>query len=66
MNNKLFKSIAKKYKTTPEEVRREIQASIDEAWETDDPVAIVYQTLLFPNGKPTPEEFLLTLGRRIL
>jgi len=42
--------------------RAEIAASIDEAWATADPAAKARQDQLFPNGKPTPEQFIVTLG----
>lgn len=50
---------------TPEDVRREIQACIDEAWDADDLAAMVLQRELFPDGKPTPEQFIATVARHI-
>lgn len=43
-------------------VRREIQAAIDAAWDTDDLGALKLQRELFPNGKPTPEEFIVVVA----
>lgn len=48
---------------TPEDVRREIQAAIDAAWNTEDPDAMTLQRELFPDGKPTPEQFIATVAR---
>lgn len=50
---------------TPEDVRREIQAAIDAAWNTEDPAAMTLQRELFPAGKPTPEQFIATVARHI-
>ena len=48
-----IKEIAKQDGIT-EEVRREIQNAIDQAWKTK----TVLQAVLFPEGKPDPETFL--------
>ncbi len=64
MRHNVFRVIAKQYGTTPKEVYREIQAAIDEAWDTDDLAVMKQQRELFPNGKPTPEQFLLTLASK--
>ena len=50
---------------TPEEVRREIQAAIDAAWDTDDLAAMKLQRELFPDGKPTPEQFITTVAKHL-
>lgn len=47
----------------PEDVRREIQAAIDAAWDTDELAAMKLQRELFPDGKPTPELFIATVAR---
>ena len=49
-----IKEIAKQDGITEEEVRREIQNAIDQAWKTK----TVLQAVLFPEGKPDPETFL--------
>jgi hypothetical protein len=49
-----IKEIAKQDGITEEEVRREIQNAIDQAWKTK----AVLQAVLFPEGKPDPETFL--------
>lgn len=50
---------------TPEDVRREIQASIDAAWDTDDLDAMKLQRELFPDGKPTPEQFIAIVAKHL-
>lgn len=50
---------------TPEDVRREIQASIDVAWDTDDLAAMKLQRELFPDGKPTPEQFIAIVAKHL-
>ena len=49
----------------PEDVRREIQAAIDAAWDTDDLAAMKLQRELFPDGKPTPEQFISTVAKHL-
>lgn len=49
-------------------VRRSIQETIDDAWARaqQDPDLKATWTTYFPSGqKPTPEEFIVHLGRRI-
>lgn len=41
-----------------EEVAREIQEAIDQAWASNDPMVKARQAILFPGGKPDPETFL--------
>lgn len=53
---KIFKKVAKQFRTSPENVHQEIQAMIDEAW--SNPEGREMQQKLFPEGKPTPELFL--------
>jgi hypothetical protein len=54
-----IKKIAKQDNVSEEEVRREIQNAIDQAWETK----TVLQAVLFPDGKPDPETFLERLAQ---
>lgn len=58
----MFQAIAQAHNTTQEEVREAIQAAIDEAWNTTDLTVMKLRRKMFPNGKPTPEEFILTLA----
>lgn len=56
---------ADRFGQSPEEVRREIQAAIDAAWGTDDLAAMKLQRELFPDGKPTPEQFISTVAKHL-
>ena len=47
---------------TPNEIRASMQDAIDEAWRTTDPAALQEQWRRFPDGKPTPEEFIVTMS----
>lgn len=46
-------------------VKRIIQQSIDDSWETalSDPQAKALWDTYFPSGKPTPTQYILRLGR---
>lgn len=50
---------------TPEQVRRDMQEAIDAAWNTDDLAAMKLQRELFPDGKPTPEQFIATVAKHL-
>lgn len=54
----IIQTIAREQGVTETKVRRDMQEAIDVAWNTNDPAAKARQNLLFPNGKPTPEEFI--------
>lgn len=56
---------ADRFGQSPEDVRREIQAAIDAAWDTEDPDAMKLQEDLFPDGKPTPEQFISTVAKHL-
>jgi len=43
--------------------RKEIQAAIDAAWESADPEIRRRQRELFPEGKPSPEHFIVTVAK---
>ena len=51
----LTKTIAERNGTTPEAVRREMEAARNSAWDTDDSSARGRQKVLFPAGKPQLE-----------
>lgn len=53
----LTKTIAERNGTTPEAVRREMEAARNSAWDTDDSSARGRQKVLFPAGKPQLSEF---------
>lgn len=46
-------------------VRAELQALVDDYWERDTPEARRSRALLFPHGKPTPEEYIIALARYV-
>jgi len=48
-----------------EQICAEIQAAIDAAWASEAPEAKTLQNELFPEGKPTPEQFIAVLARTI-
>ena len=48
---------------TADEVAREIQAAIDEAWISQEGREL--RERLFPDGKPDPEQFLATISREL-
>lgn len=56
----ILEQVAEQNGTNVENVRSEIQACIDAAWA--DPAGREMQQLLFPDGKPTPEEFIVTVA----
>ena len=58
----IFKEVAQKTNSTDKAVKSDIQEAIDAAWNSKDPSVKSFQRRLFPNGKPTPEEFILVMG----
>lgn len=47
------------------QIRKDMQEALDAAWATDDPAAKELQERLFPGGKPSLEQFIVTMGRYI-
>jgi len=60
-----IQAAAEQFGLTPEQMYREIRACIEEAWSSNDPAVRARQNVLFPNGKPTPEQFISTLAKQI-
>lgn len=60
----LTKTIAERNGTTPEAVRREMEAARNSAWDTDDSSARGRQKVLFPAGKPQLSEFLEVIAKK--
>lgn len=58
-----LKSIAAREGKTLAQIEAAIQDSIDIAWEKPEFHAI--QTQYFPNGKPSPEEFISVMARYV-
>lgn len=62
LGRKALKRIAREHGVPFDEVRQEIQAEIDQVWDNDDLSVMVERRKLFPNDKPTPEEFIVKLA----
>ena len=58
-----LRSIAEKEGKTLTEIEASIREAIDLAWENPDGHDL--QQKLFPNGKPTPEEFIAGMARYV-
>ena len=53
----IYEKIAKKYNTTPEEVRREMQIAIDAGFDNPDPdVQEEWKKMTLKGDRPTPED----------
>ncbi len=52
------KKTAKRHGVSEQYARNELQKALDAAWSTNDEAALKRQRELFPNGKPTIEEFV--------
>lgn len=64
----IFEQIAREHGTTPEEVRREIQKSIDAAFDhpADDLAAYRLRQIPCKGKRPTPEEFIVYVAQRAM
>lgn len=58
-----IRKVARHHGKSEKVVRRELGQIIDAAWASGDPEAKLMQSRLFPNGKPTPEEFIVVVCR---
>ena len=56
---------AEHFGQTPEQVKADMLAAIAEAWENPEPEVQKLQKELFPNGRPTPEEFIAVVSKNI-
>jgi len=54
----IIKQLAQQHGVAVDEVTRDIQAAIDDAWNNPDPAIRERQRKLFPKGKPTVSEFI--------
>ena len=43
--------------------KKEMQKAIDAAWTSNEPECRLWQEKLFPNGKPSVEEFVATIAQ---
>ena len=66
--NRIYQQVARQYHTTPEEVRREIQKSIDAAFDqpADDLTAYRLRQIPCKGARPTPEEFIVYVAQRAM
>ena len=60
---KVIKKTVKNNGVSEQHVREEMQKALDAAWNTTDEAAMKRQKELFPNGKPTLEEFIQKVSR---
>lgn len=60
---KAIKKTAKNNGVSEQHVREEMQKALDAAWNTTDKEALKRQQELFPNGKPTLDEFIKKVSR---
>lgn len=62
----IFKVIAKQEGISVAEVREQMELSIDEAFNSDNPETIKEFKKLFGNKKPSPEEFISKATKHLL
>lgn len=60
-----IRKTAAHFNETPENIRREMCDVINTAWLSEDPEIKAFQNSLFPNKKPTPEEFIAVISNII-
>lgn len=58
---KIYRQIAKNNKVSVEKVKNEMQLAVNAMWKKQTPQA----KKLFPNGKPTLDEFLITMYKTL-
>lgn len=56
--NECINNVARQNHLTKESVQDEMQKALDEAWASNDPEKLKMQKRLFPDGKPSVEEFI--------
>jgi len=61
---KLIKQIAQRHGVSVDEITRNIQAALDEAWNNPNPIIRDRQRELFPNGKPAAGEFIRVMAKQ--
>ncbi|MCL2408199.1 MAG: hypothetical protein FWC96_01090 [Oscillospiraceae bacterium] len=60
----IFKKMAVQHGVSVGEVELEIQAAVDAAWENPDPATQARQRELFPDGKPSIDEFVRVMAEK--
>lgn len=62
----LIRELARRNRTSPAAIRRDIQEAIDEAWDNKTPSSAAAWLEYFPDGeKPTVEVFICRLGTEL-
>lgn len=62
----IYKAVARKYKTTPDEVETEMKKAIEAGMANPDPKIQAKWRELFPDGKtPTPEAFIAVVAKEV-
>jgi len=64
-SDNIFEQVAAKYGVPVEEVVRDMQEALDDAWDNSDPAARARQRQLFPKGKPSIEEFVRVMAKQV-
>ena len=64
-SDELFKRIAARHGVSADEVTRDLQDMIDATWNNPDPATRKRQQELFPNGKPSVEEFIRVVTKQV-
>lgn len=54
----IYENVAEEFGVLPQELVKEMQDTIDASWNSGDEEVIRNQKSLFPDGKPTVEEFI--------
>lgn len=62
MNRKIYKQIARQYGVSVSEVKRDMQAAIDEVYKNPNKYA---RCVCHEGDKPTPEEFIEYISHRV-
>ena len=60
--NRIYKKVSGEAGEPIEKVQAEMQKALNLTWENDDPEAKEYRNKIFPNGKPSLENFLEKLA----
>ena len=60
----ILEQITVQHSVSITEVVREIQIAVDDAWNNTDPAIQARQRELFPNGKPSVEEFIRVIAEQ--
>lgn len=65
-NSAAVQIIAAKHGKTTEEISKEMEEALEAAWMTEDSAMKKLQEKLFPEGKPSAEDFINTMAAYII